>query len=124
MEKNNIQSEPITIGLDASNLRQGGGVTHLIGLISVLDPKTHNFKKLIIWGNKKILSRLKNAEWLIKVYPKDLQMGLIFRISWQRFKLNNSATYYNCDILLVPGGNFSCSFKPIVTMSRIVLNAL
>ena len=49
------------IGIDASNLRQGGGLTHLIELISVLEPDTHNFEKIIIWGNKDTLGGLKNA---------------------------------------------------------------
>ena len=38
MEKNNLHSSPMIIGIDASNLRQGGGLTHLIELIAVLEP--------------------------------------------------------------------------------------
>ena len=37
------------IGIDASNLRQGGGLTHLIELISVINPSIHEFEKLVIY---------------------------------------------------------------------------
>jgi len=121
VEKNNLHSSPMIIGIDASNLRQGGGLTHLIELISVLEPDIHNFEKIIIWGNKDTLGGLKNAPWLIKITPNELQMSLVFRFLWQRFKLSNSAKAHGCDLLLVPGGSFSCSFKPIVTMSRNML---
>jgi len=121
MVKNNLHSSPMIIGIDASNLSQGGGLTHLIELISVLEPDTHNFEKIIIWGNKDTLGGLKNASWLIKITPNELQMSLVFRFLWQRFKLSRSAKAHECDLLLVPGGSFSCSFKPIVTMSRNML---
>ena len=109
------------IGIDASNLRQGGGLTHLIELIAVLEPDVHNFEKIIIWGNKDTLVSVKNASWLIKITPNELQMSLVFRFLWLRFKLAHSAKAHGCDLLLIPGGSFSCSFKPIVTMSRNML---
>ena len=114
VEKNNLHSSPMIIGIDASNLRQGGGLTHLIELISVLEPDTHNFEKIIIWGNKDTLGGLKNASWLIKISPNELQMSLVFRFLWQRFKLSHSAKTHECDLLLVPGGSFSCSFKQLL----------
>jgi len=111
----------MVLGIDASNLRQGGGLTHLIELISELDPKKHNFQRIIIWGNKKTLASLKNATWLVKITPNELQMGFVSRFLWQHFKLSHQATSHECDLILVPGGSFSCSFKPIVTMSRNML---
>ncbi len=40
-----------TIGIDASNLRGGGGgVTHLIQLLDATNPKKFNIEKIIVWG--------------------------------------------------------------------------
>jgi len=111
----------MVIGIDASNLLQGGGLTHLIELVSLMDPKKNNFDKVIIWGNKHTLSHLKNAAWIVKISPKELENGFFSRALWLRFKLTQSALDYNCDLLFIPGGSFFCSFKPIVTMSRNML---
>ena len=109
------------VGIDASNLKRGGGRTHLIELISIMEPALYNFEKVIIWGNRDTLDSLKNASWLIKVAPKELLKGFISCFLWQRFKLSRSAKAHECDLLFVPGGSFSCSFRPIVTMSRNML---
>ena len=37
------ENKPFTIGIDAANLRAGGGVTHLIELLSLANPNTHGF---------------------------------------------------------------------------------
>ena len=109
------------IGIDASNIRQGGGKTHLVELISALDPKVQNFEKLIVWCNQDISKNFNNNSWLIIKTPIDLDMGLISRYIWQRFKLSRLAKSNFCDLLLVPGGSFSGKFKPFVTMSRNML---
>ena len=109
------------LGIDASNLRQGGGLTHIIELISNLEPKKHNFHKIIIWGSKTTLNGLNNPPWLFKFSPKELEKGFISRFFWQKFKLPELALASKCDLLFIPGGSFSCKFRPIVTMSRNML---
>ena len=109
------------IGIDASNLRQGGGLTHLIELVSELEPEKHNFKKIIIWSHINTLNLIKDASWIIKNSPKEMEGSVISRFIWQRFKLSKLATESKCDLLFVPGGSFSSSFRPIVTMSRNML---
>ena len=81
----------------------------------------NNFKKIIIWGNINTLKLIKNNSWIIKITPKELESGLISRFFWQRFQLSKQAKALKCDLLLIPGGSFSCSFRPIVTMSRNML---
>ena len=39
------------IGIDASNIQQGGGVTHLIELLYSFDLIIHKDSRVIIWGN-------------------------------------------------------------------------
>jgi len=121
VKNNNVHSSQMTIGIDASNLRQGGGLTHLKELILELEPKKHNFQKIIIWSSQNTLKRLINVSWLIKVSPSELEKGTISRFLWRRYKLTQQARFYKCDVLLIPGGSFSCSFAPIVTMSRNML---
>jgi glycosyltransferase involved in cell wall biosynthesis len=109
------------IGIDATNIRAGGGVTHLKELLNHSNPEINNFKKIIVWSSNITLSKIQNKSWIIKKSPKFLNQNLFFRIFWQIFFLKREAKKNKCDIIFVPGGSVSTSFRPIVTMSRNML---
>ena len=46
---------------------------------------------------------------------------LSVRLYWQKFMLQRMAYEEGCDIIFAPGGMFSSSFRPFVTMSRNML---
>ena len=108
----------IRIGIDASNLRAGGGVTHLVELLRVADPAVDGFSQVIVWGARATLDQIADRSWLVKSPEAVLERGLIRRALWQRFTLSALARECKCDVLFVPGGAFAGSFRPIVTMSR------
>lgn len=116
-----FKSKPLRIGIDASNLRQGGGRTHLIELLAQANPRIHNFEKVIVWGSSETLNLLVDQDWLVKVGPSALKKGLLIRTLWQRFSLSKEARIYKCDLLFIPGGGYSGSFSPVVTMSQNLL---
>lgn len=109
------------LGIDATNLRQGGGRTHLIELLNAAKPSDYGFAKVVVWGAHSTLRLLKDADWLIKRSPQAQEGGLVRRSIWQRFELASEAQIEGCHLLFVPGGSFSTSFRPIVTMSRNML---
>jgi hypothetical protein len=111
----------IIIGIDATNLRQGGGVTHLIELLGAAQPDKFGISQVVIWGSELTLNKLSNRPWLIKISPELLNKGLISRSYWQLCQLTKSAKAIECDVLFVPGGTYLGQFKPIVTMSRNLL---
>jgi len=106
------------VGIDASNLRAGGGVTHLVEILRVADPVLHGFSQVIVWGGQSTLRQIEERPWLVKVPQPLLDGGLIQRAWWQRNRLSDLARSAACDVLLVPGGSYSGSFRPIATMSR------
>ncbi len=109
------------LGVDASNIRAGGGVTHLVELLKAADPMSHGFKKVIVWGNEKTLEKIHEKTWLYKLHDPMLDRILPIRIYWQRFRLKALARDAGCDVLLIPGGSDSSGFKPAVAMSRNLL---
>ena len=111
----------LTIGLDATNLRRGGGVTHLIELLGAAEPTRQGISRVVIWGGMHTLAALPDKHWLEKSHPQELDKGLLQRILWQRFKLSKTAWAAGCDVLFVPGGSFAGSFRPVVTMSQNLL---
>lgn len=109
------------IGIDASNLLQGGGRTHLLEFLSAADPHEHGVDQVVVWGRKATLDILPKRPWLKQQAHPLLEKGVLARALWQRFLLAASARRSNCDLLFVPGGTVSGSFRPVVTMSRNML---
>lgn len=109
------------VGIDASNIRGGGGVTHLTELLGVGEPLRHGFSKVIVWAGQATLRSVQDRPWLIKRTHPLLDRSLACRIFWQRFRLSKVARMAGCDLLFVPGGSYAGTFHPVVTMSRNLL---
>lgn len=109
------------LGIDAFNIRAGGGVTHLVELLRAADPCVHGFEKVIIWGGRATLDKIDARDWLEKVNDPLLDRGLPYRVFWQRFKLRKLAEDARCNVLYEPGGSDASGFKPMVTMSQNLL---
>ncbi|MCI0403375.1 MAG: glycosyltransferase family 4 protein [Acidobacteria bacterium] len=108
------------LGIDASNLRAGGGVTHLTQILSALRPEEHAFTRVIVWGGRKTLEQLPSRTWLEAVHVPKLDAPLPVRLYWQQMVLSGFAAS-SCDLLFVPGGNFRGRFRPFVTMCQNLL---
>jgi len=109
------------LGIDASNLRSGGGVTHIVNLLKEADPLSQGISKVIIWSNQATLAKIEERPWLVKSHQQLLDKGLLFRSLWQHFFLAKMARKENCDLLFVPGGSYTGKFFPVVTMCRNML---
>jgi glycosyltransferase involved in cell wall biosynthesis len=107
------------VGIDASNLRQGGGVTHLVQLLAAADPPASGIDRVIVWGAGDLLGRLPPRPWLTVEEPSGLQSGA-GRAVWQHRRLARAAAG-RIDLLFVPGGSYLGPFRPFVTMFRNML---
>ncbi|MBU4259817.1 MAG: glycosyltransferase family 4 protein [Proteobacteria bacterium] len=108
------------IGIDASNIRAGGGVTHLRELLTVADPEVFGIERVSIWGGSKTLDILPERPWLEKIHDPLLDSTLLKQLWWQRYRLDGLARS-SCDLLFVPGGNYHGKFRPYVAMSQNML---
>lgn len=109
------------LGIDASNLRGGGGVTHLAALLRAANPAAQGFSQIIVWGGAALLASLEDRPWLAKARHAALDAPLLRRILWQRWELAAAARRAGCDVLLAPGGRSGGAFHPVVAMSRNLL---
>ncbi len=109
------------IGIDASNIRSGGGVTHLVELLNAGEFGENNFSKVIIWGGKDTLEKIADSPYIEKINLPLLNKSLPYRIFWQVFLFSAAAKKMGCDILFVPGGSFATHFRPLVTISQNLL---
>lgn len=109
------------LGIDASNIRQGGGVTHLVEILKEYDPYKHDFKKIVIWSCKNTLDKIPDNPNIQKIYSKYIEKGTLTTFYFQVFQIKKELEFYSCDIVFVPGGTFLSKFKPYVTMSQNML---
>lgn len=109
------------VGIDAFNLRRGGGITHLVELLRAADPCRHGFEKVILWGGARTLAKVDERPWLEKVHEPLLDRSLPFRIFWHRVMERRRARQARCDVVFLPGGTASGGFSPVVTMCRNML---
>ncbi|HXV35653.1 MAG TPA: glycosyltransferase [Myxococcota bacterium] len=108
------------VGIDASNVRIGGSVTHLVNVLANVAPERFGVSRIIVWGNRKTLTQLADRAWLEKVHCPPLDRALPARLLWQWLRLPALARA-RCDLLFSPGGNAPGGFAPLVAMSRNML---
>ena len=109
------------IGIDASNVTSGGGLTHCLELLKTFKTNKHGIKKIIIWGNQYTLDKLPNKKNILKKNHFLLNQNFLFRFFWNLIVLKNSLKNENCDALLVLGGYFFTSSIPTIVMCQNML---
>jgi glycosyltransferase involved in cell wall biosynthesis len=110
------------LGIDASNVRAGGGITHLSEVLRNVHPINFDFERVIVWGSTETLSKLCDRPWLAKVHVRILDGILPQRICWQQIALPKLLKQHNCDLLFSPGGSLPLHVSVrTVTMSRNLL---
>ena len=114
-------SDKYILGIDASNISTGGGLTHLVELLNAVNPNLYGFRRVVIWSSKSTLSAIDDADWLKKCFHKYLDRNLFYRVFWQKFYLEHELNREKCDLLFVPGGSFVTDFKPVITINQNLL---
>jgi glycosyltransferase involved in cell wall biosynthesis len=111
----------MVIIIDATNIRGGGGVTHLVELLKETDPSSFGITKIYVCATLYTLGKIEDMPWLVKYNNKFFEIGTIARFFWQLFYLNSFLKKNKCDLLFIPGGTYLGNWKPFVTMSQNLL---
>ena len=92
------------LGIDASFIRNGGGVTHLVEFLCSAHPSDYGFSEVIVWANSAVLSRIEDRSWLVKPYEPLLDRSLPWRVLWQKFRLKELLRLATCakSLLVLP----------------------
>jgi glycosyltransferase involved in cell wall biosynthesis len=107
------------VGIDASNIRAGGGLTHLSSVLAALEPESSGVERVIAWAGRSTLDQLPDRPWLEKAHYPALDRALPHRLLWRwRFLPGLGA---RCDVLFAPGGTAGRSRTPVVAMSQNLL---
>lgn len=111
-----------TLVIDGTNLRAGGGVTHIVEVLNNIDISKFQFQKVIIFSNKNTLSKIHDQDFIEKRTHFLLNKGLFFILFWKLFYFEKFLKSLDSRaVLLDPAGTYSGSFHPFVSMSRNML---
>jgi len=111
----------MTIGIDASNLVVGGGLTHLIEFLRHARPHDFGIDRVVLYGSQSNLPWIEDRSWLVKRDVPQLGKSLFKRFLWITWALKRRLNVDKVDVLLVPGGILTCGFQPAVTMCQNLL---
>jgi len=106
------------IVIDATNLRDGGGITHLTQILNNSKLNQTFFQEITILGSAYILSQIQDKPYIRKVQKKIFEKNYLIRVLWLLLKFDSFLRNGKTDLLFAPGGSFYTSFHPVVTMSR------
>lgn len=109
------------LGIDAINIRDGGGLTHLREILTHTDELTLLFNQVVVWGNDTCLQALPNKPWLKKINPLPVKASGLERTLWQIFSLGAAAKKMQCSLLFIAGGSTLTSFRPYATICHNML---
>ena len=109
------------ICIDASNIRVGGGLTHLYEILNAATPEKYGINKVIVYAPQSTLNKLVDKPWLEKNTHRLLESNIIRKLFWQKYKLTKLIIDGGCSLLFVPGGNYVGTFRPYITMCRNML---
>jgi len=107
------------VGIDASNVRSGGGLAHLAGVLGHAEPGAHGISRIVVWGAAATLEHLPERPWLQRIHEPILDRRLPFRLWWQRYRLPQLAA--SCDLVWLDSGYAIGRLPPTVAHSHNLL---
>ena len=108
------------LGIDASNIRTGGGKKHLdIFIRNTIS--LYSDVEIILVSNESIISSYKSLNKVKCISNPLLNLSNLSAFLSQLFFSKKYFKKNKCDIVFVPGGIFISSFKPYITMSQNML---
>lgn len=117
-----VSGSRFILGVDASNIRAGGGVTHLQELLAAARPPMWGIDEVVVWAGERTIARLPEAPWLRKVHVPMLDRSLPWRTYWQQAVLPDVLRRSGASGLFSPGGLLPSRLPvPAVVMSQNLL---
>ena len=103
-----------TLHIDASRLKSGGGVLHLIKLLEL--EKYSNFDKIIVYTYQNSeFEKFKSQKIIIKTHPY-INKNIFYQIFWQRYLLKKQIS--SDHLLFTIDSTSFCKFKKNVVLNQ------
>ena len=111
----------INVAVDASRVKSGGGIAHLLGILSEAEVKQYGIQQVHVWAYQALLDVLPARSWLVKHQPVSADQSLARQLYWQAVELTKEIQSAQCDILFAADASTLCRFKPMVVLNQNML---
>ena len=111
----------LVLGIDATNLRVGGGKHYIISLLRHAEPFLSDVSAVVVWAPTITLDALPDVPWLKKRHLPVFERSFWKRGIWQWMKLPAVARREGCHLLFVPGGLAPGRFRRKVVLFQNLL---
>jgi glycosyltransferase involved in cell wall biosynthesis len=109
------------LAIDATNIRQGGGVTHLSQLLQAANPIQNKISHITVWTCNSTAKLLPTYPWLSIHSNFWTEASLPYRLFYKQFILPKEIAKEGCDVVFSPGGTIPKVSLPTITMSQNML---
>ncbi len=117
-----LHNKKIDIGIDATNISSGGGLTHLQCLLNAVNPENQQFNRIILWTNRTAASNFSPKPWLQIKNSAWSNWSLIPRVIAQALCMPYLLRHAGVNVLFAPGGSIPYKVSlPVVSMSQNML---
>jgi len=93
----------IHLGIDAFNIKEGGGLTHLTMLLKNTSQKNSSISKMTLWISAEVALHIEEKPWLKIISPNWMSKNLLIRL-WKRRNMHIEFQREGCDLVFFPGG--------------------
>lgn len=107
--------------IDASNITNGGGLTHIVNLINNFDSKKYPKTTIYISAPKLTLQKFTDKPWLVKENDPMLDSNVFVKLFWRLLILPKKISKLQADVVFSPGGFYIGNLEKVVTMSQNML---
>ena len=111
----------IKVAVDASRVRSGGGVAHLIGILNIDQIDPYDIHEVHLWAYKELLDKIPDKPWLVKHNPLVTEQSIFKQMYWQATRLAEEIKAEGCQILFSADATTLCRFQPMVVLSQNML---
>lgn len=110
------------LGIDASNIGGGGGITHLKEILKSFSYSNEVFgiTEIVVFSSQKVLDEIDDTSLISKISFPEFNRGLLRRVKFQIHGYDKEIKL-RCDILFSIAGDYIGKFQPLVGMSRNML---
>lgn len=109
------------VGIDASNLALGGGITHLLELLQNIDQCPESIQQIYVVASLQVLDQLPDLPRVEKVTFPQLNKKLLHRVLFQLKGYDKQLRKFDFDLIYSITGDYLGKLRPVVGMSQNML---
>lgn len=111
----------MNIAINASRAKSGGGIRHIKGIITEIEPEILKENNIHIWSYKNLLNKINSKKNIIKHQFYFSKFNLLLQLFWEFCLLPIELRKNKIDILINVDAGSVCYFKPSICISRDML---